>query len=973
MSSYRRLPLIRLLLLVAFSGLFQSKSYGQVKSSGLPLIRNFTQSTYQASTQNWEITQNSRGFVYFANNDGLLEYDGQHWKTYPIPNRSIVRSVKSVNDTLYVGAYEEFGFFAADGSGKLTYHSLLSLVPQQYRSFDEVWRIYHIGKTIVFQSFKAMFLFDSGRLRAVEPAHSFGHSYAFGNDFAYVDHPNSLMAYSNGNPRLLVNHPLLSLSELRGVIALSKEKYLLAFIDKGLFVLENGRLKSWDTEVSKWLIRNSVFSALRLSGGNLAFGSIQDGLIISDQYGNIVQHLNRFKGLQNNTVLSMFEDVAGNLWLGLDNGIDFIEINSPLSVFNHTHHIESAYASAVFDNKLYVGTNQGLFFKPLEELNNGITGNKSFGIVEGTEGQVWSLQVVHNTLLCGHNFGLFQVSGNQARKVSAERGYWNFETLTPESDTLICGTYNGLAIAVFKNNQWIFSHHIRGFEESCKNFVFDPDHYEIWMAHGYRGIYHLKLNLMCDEVLESRLYHGENGLPAELPYNVFRLRGKTVFATKEGLKQFDSASNSFIDDEKNSTLFGTDVIVDQAITDEFGNIWYFASGKLGLLRRIEDGTFSNVTSPFLRINQNLIRSFENVNVNDNHNVFIGSKNGLVHYDPAYQKDYSNGMPLVFREVDFYSNNKHNIGYNLLNITNDKKWVLPYRMNSLRIEFANPEFEGTGSCLFTYRLKGAENVWTSWSPLTYKEYNNLPEGNYLFELRSKGVGNSGEKYAAFAFKIRPPFYRTAFAYFVYILLLIGVAIGNVWFIQQRVVKTRLLETEKHTKVLLEQEQGFREQALIAEKEIVHLRNESLQSQVSHKTKELANNTLHLIHKNKILNSIKSQLIDLLDNNLSQTKRNQIEGIVNKINKELKSEKFQEVFNEYFDDVHQNFIARLKDSHPDLSPRELRLCAYLKMNLSTKEIAPLMNISVRGVEIGRYRLRKKLGLERDDNLIDYLIKF
>lgn len=168
MSSYRRLPLIRLLLLVAFSGLFQSKSYGQVKSSGLPLIRNFTQSTYQASTQNWEITQNSRGFVYFANNDGLLEYDGQHWKTYPIPNRSIVRSVKSVNDTLYVGAYEEFGFFAADGSGKLTYHSLLSLVPQQYRSFDEVWRIYQIGKTIVFQSFKAMFLFDSGRLRAVE-------------------------------------------------------------------------------------------------------------------------------------------------------------------------------------------------------------------------------------------------------------------------------------------------------------------------------------------------------------------------------------------------------------------------------------------------------------------------------------------------------------------------------------------------------------------------------------------------------------------------------------------------------------------------------------------------------------------------------------------------------------------------------------------------------------------------------------
>jgi DNA-binding CsgD family transcriptional regulator len=161
--------------------------------------------------------------------------------------------------------------------------------------------------------------------------------------------------------------------------------------------------------------------------------------------------------------------------------------------------------------------------------------------------------------------------------------------------------------------------------------------------------------------------------------------------------------------------------------------------------------------------------------------------------------------------------------------------------------------------------------------------------------------------------------------------------------------------------------------LAEKEIINLKNESLQSEVIHKNKELANTTLHLIHKNKILNAIKAQLNGLLESNMAQAKKNQIDSLIYKINRELKNEKFQEVFDDYFDDVHQDFISRLKDRHSNLSPRELRLCAYLKMNLSTKEIAPLMNISIRGVEIGRYRLRKKLELERDDNLIDYLLKF
>jgi DNA-binding CsgD family transcriptional regulator len=145
-------------------------------------------------------------------------------------------------------------------------------------------------------------------------------------------------------------------------------------------------------------------------------------------------------------------------------------------------------------------------------------------------------------------------------------------------------------------------------------------------------------------------------------------------------------------------------------------------------------------------------------------------------------------------------------------------------------------------------------------------------------------------------------------------------------------------------------------------------------MNHKNRELANSTLNLLHKNKILTSIKLQLSDLLQKSSDNTdQKHEISAIVRKINKELGNEKHQEAFDSYFDEVHQNFIKRLKEAHPVLSPKELRLCAYLKMNLSSKEISSLMNISVRGVEISRYRLRKKLNLDRETNLTDYILNF
>ncbi len=964
---------LRLLLFFIF--LAGTVAQAQIKHTGLPLINNFPRTAYKAATQNWAITQSHKGLMYFGNNDGMLEFDGQHWSLFRVPNKSIVRSVLSVGDTIFVGAYEELGFFAPDSDGQLIYNSLTYLIPEELRSFDEVWKIFKTNTDIVFQTFRLIMIYDGRQMRFISPQSLFGHAYQSGNDIFVADASAGLFRLRNQSLEVVSADERFHSDELRCVLPLSGGDLLVGFITDGLFILDNGVLRPWNTTVNDELKQNIIFSGIRLSSGLLAFGTIQNGIYIANEQGQILQHVNRYKGLLNNTVLSIGEDRDGNLWLGLDNGIDYIEVNSALSIYDHTYHIESTYASVVHDGILYVGTNQGLYFAPLSELDNMRRIGTVFKLIPGTEGQVWSLIVVDGKLLCGHNFGLLMVLKDKIIRLADDRGYWTVLPWNKNADTLLCGTYNGLTVMIREGEGWKYGWKVNDFNESSRT-VRRMDNF-LWIAHGYRGLFKVELDTRLQKALNTRLYFNERGLPPDLPYGLHAIDDQTVFSTTEGFKSFNKKTGSFEPDARLSRIFPKRQI-HQIFSDNSGNFWYYAEGRLGLMRLMEDGNYKDITSPFNRINDMIIVSYENIFVYDNRNVFIGSKNGLLHYDPMFRRRQQALAAVLLREMSFQGNEDRKAFYNLdpkraADIYQQSGLNIPYKHNDVSIRFSSAVYEAAGSTEFSFRLKGFDRDWSPWVRLTYKEYTNLPAGTYVFEVRSRLPGGTADEVYSFPFDIKPPFHRTTVAYILYVIALILFVVGNVMVQQRRIARTVREEREKHEQKILDQQRAFREKALIAEKEIVSLRNDALQKEVEHKNKELANTTLHLINKNKILNAIKSSLIQLNDNSLNQSKKDELEILVTRINRELRNERFQKLFDETFDEVHDDFLSRLKQQHQEITPRELRLCAFLRMNLSTKEIAPLMNISVRGVEIGRYRLRKKLNLERDENLIDYLIRF
>lgn len=953
-------------------------SAGQIKDIGVPFFVNHNRSKYNASTQNWSITQSDKGFIYSGNNDGVLEFDGTNWRTFAVPNASVVRSVLAVGDTIYVGAFEEIGYLATNADGKLAYNSLNHLIPASKMNFDEIWNIYKVGERLIFQSFNYIFILMKGQIKVIEPLSKFSFLRVANDSFYVVDIENGLMLVEGDSLKLVSDDPIFFRNEIRCIIPFDYENLLLGTSNEGLFLLDKNRLtiSPWNSEINKKIKENNLFSAFKLTNGNLVFGSVTNGVYISGKDGRILQHMNRHKGLQNNTILSLFEDRENNLWLGLDNGIDYLEVSSPLSILNYNFNIESAYTSIVHNGIMYVGTNQGLYAKEYTELNKMNSNDDRFMLIKGTEGQVWSLEVIDNTLFCGHNYGCFVVNRFSATQISSIRGFWSFLTPPNNNKIVLAGTYTGLVRLQRNKEKWDVFDEVKGFNESSRSIYFDENG-SLWVAHGYRGLFKLNLSNSYDSVMNSKLYRVGVGLPNELPYNINIIDNKIIITSKDGIFKYNYDRDSFYKPVEMNRLFEGKGFVDKIYQDNNGNLWYFTDKYLGVMRFLEDGTYRDITSPFSSVKEILLPAFQNIYVYDSNNIFVGSQKGLIHYAPNIIKDYLAAEKVFLNEVSFYGKKKtsHSLFYGSNEgLNKERRPVIPHSQNSVSIKFTMPAFENPENINFSFRLDGFDLDWSDWDKINFKEYTNLREGNYVFQIKAINTFGAESNIRNFYFTIKPPLLRSKGAYIMYSIVIILTIAGNFYYLRKRILKTRQREKLLHEKQLAQRERMFEEQTALSEKEIMHLRNESLKSKMKHKNKELANATLHLIQKNKTLTYLKDDLSNLTKSIPSDKPEKQsINNLLKKINKDLRNENGWELFNNYFDEVHQDFIERLRQNYSDLSPKELRLCAYLRMNISTKEIAPLMNISVRGVEISRYRLRKKLKLDYNTNLTDFIISF
>lgn len=946
-------------------------TFAQGVNIGIPPIWNFTKKTYKAGTQNWDIAQDHRGIMYWANNEGLLQYNGAQWTCLPVPNGTIVRSVAIASDgRIYIGAQSEIGYFLPASNGKLVYHSLVNLLPASQRSFEDVWDICLVGKEVFFRTNDVVFQYANNNIQIHRPGGTLTAMFQTPQGLFLQQNLTQLLVFQQGTFAPFLRTDAIQ-SALTGFIPWYADTLLFATLKNGLFFVKNRQIGQWVTPHDPLLKEKRVYAATALPNGFMALGTSLSGVIVLDKYRRVFRHLNKKDGLQNNNILSIYSDKAGNLWLGLDRGIDCVALTSRFSTITPDGDLEgTGYAATVFRNELYLGVSNGLYVLPWKSFYNQESG-PLFKKINHSEGQVWSLKAIGGRLLMGHHEGAFDVAGGSASIIHPEHGAWTFVPLNEQY--LLGGTYTGLVLFRKSGNEWVVDGKIKGLNESCRIMVKDADS-SIWVSHPYRGLYRVEWSPKQKYEPRITFYNAKNGLPSDLNNYVFQVAGKAVFGTSRGIYRYSQTTQSFVPDPDFNRILGSEHRIKYLKEDTRGNIWFASDKETGLLMVEDFGLKKETRKRILpELDGKLVGGFEFIYPIDDYNVVIGCEQGFMYYyaGPGLYSDTT--LQVVISQVIAGSPHGDSLLFDGALLpgmrTPASMPVLHARWNNLRFVFAATDYQNPEFIEFRVRLKGLEENWSAWSPETQRDYTNLSASEYTFELQARRKDGLESQVVTYSFRIQPPWYASIVAWVFYSLTFIG---ALVWFLfwQHRKYETekQQLKDTHQQKEEIHLKEVERSKAALSE-----VQNEKLEAEIRFKNQELASATMHLVQKGEILLTIQEALNQILEQSTNPAVKKEIQYLLNLLNFDAKLDEDWEQFAYHFDQVHVNFLKRLRERFPQLSSNDYKLCAYLRMNLTTKEIASLMNVSVRGVETSRYRLRKKLNLPNDTNLTDFILVF
>lgn len=935
----------------------------EIKSLGVPYIQNYSKSVYASGNQNWAVAQDKNGVMYYGNAEGLLVYDGRYWQQYTMPHRQIVRSVATDNKgRIYTGSYGEFGYWSYRNN-QLKFTSLTSLIPSKYNLTDEIWKIYVDGDRVVFQSFSNIFIYQNNKIEAVKAPSSFLFLHKCGKRF-FAEVLNIGLFELIGNKLVIIPGS----DKIRGVLSVLPYKngsFLIGTSKDGLFTYNGTAFAPLNTPANAFLKTFQLNNGVRVLNRYYAYGTILNGLIIINEEGNIIQQINKTSGLQNNTILSLYADNNENLWAGLDNGIDRIELNSPLYFyFDKTGKFGTVYSSLIHNGKIYLGTNQGLFYSNWSQGNNSF----SFQMIPNSQGQVWDLTLVNNQLLCGHNNGTFRVINDRIKKISSLNGGWTIKNLNSTPDYLIQGTYNGLAL--FNKNvdgNWQALTHIAGFNEPSRHLEQDSKG-DIWVSHAYRGLNKLTLSPDFKKVIAKKSFDEKNGLPGNYNINVFTLENKIVFSSDSGFYTYDELSNRFTKYEVLNKKLGSFATSNKIISAGRHLYWFINHGKVALVNFSQPGKLPVNYSRFSILDGRMVQYYENISRISNSIYLISIDDGFVIYDTNEnaQNSSKNVLPQVLiRKIEDITDKYTVISENG---SAGEALPIPYGRNNIRISYAIPYFR-QAHIKFQYYLEGSSKEWSDWSYATQKDFTNLSSGVYQFRVRAKIDNKSISQITTFSFEILPPWYASKWAWLFYAVFACIVLYAGKIIYEYKLKRDHQLIAER---IIREQDELLKREAEVSERQIALLQTEKLQAELDSKNRELSNSAMSLAYKNELLQKLSDEISKIKDENGKKLPSEQISKVQKVINEGMNDERDWNLFEKSFNEAHENFFKKLKAQHPELVPNDLKLCAYLRMNMSSKELSSLLNISLRGVEIRRYRLRKKLEIPHDKNLVEFLIE-
>ena len=929
-----------------------------------PVITNFSTNNYgiNAGAQNWGIAQGGNGEIYIANNKGMLIFDGYNWSMASIPGEMIIREIYADGDSLFVGSYEEFGYFKKNSFGKFEYHTLITELKNKNLKNEETWNIVRNKGKLYFQTFTSAFCYDGKHVTMISDKrlHPLYFHIIDGEIYAQLI-DDGYYKFDGHNYHKIFNREKLNNDNVVAAISLSsngggKPKAILCTENSGLYKMDGQNLAPFPTAIDSRLKSSRVNRAIISKDSTIVIGTILDGIYAIDMNGNLKWHYNIESGLLNNSVLRLFCDRENNIWATLDNGIALIHTGSPFSIMipeRGESTLGMIYQLCISDNLMYIASNQGLYNYGL------ITGNIRY--INESSGQNWHISKFGNQIFAGNNRATF-VSDNGG-EFKPIKGTTSSSTAMVQcninnQDVLLESSYTNLRIYKKTENRWTLTNEVQGLVAPIKQIEVDYSG-TIWASNMNKGVYKIELTNDLKHIHSIRMIlKGEpNDTTSNLNY-VMKVRGRIVLSDNKKLYTYNDIDHKIIPftDLNDGLLYTSDIHSATQINDHT----FCLTGKHGYTFVEFDGkkyhTIYYIPVSFFGLQNN--ESNDKAYLKDSI-VYFNMNNGIakLNIKDIIKQKYATTQRLILSKASTTSDDRTTIE---LPITHD----------------GNVDVEGNISLIFSYPNYGSypysfKFILSSGSQKHITE-NHSPEISYhdlewgSYKLIAQAVDPNGEiiSQCEYKFRVPTPFFASVYAIILYIIIsAIGIYVYSKLKTDKALKKKRKeYEAEKDRQNLKMMEQ---------EKLIALQKQQLLEAELHAKSKELANLALDAVAKEKAIEGLKEAIYShKLKGEVSQK---DVENMLKRFDSDKNDSKFWEIYQNNFDLIHEHFFRNLRERYPKLTSSDLKFCALLRLNLSNKDIAKFTNLTIRGVETARYRIRKKLELSEKESLVEFLIDF
>ena len=800
----KRIFLIFFLLAAFVTGFGQEGNY---------YITNFTPSNYGASDQNWAVVQDSLGRLYVANLNGVMMYDGKYWKITAIDeDREATALAKAADGTIYYGGTGVFGYITLSDSGKLKHNSLSKSLPEKEKEFGNVWAVHAIGADVFFCANEKIFWYRNNAFqKSFSPTGEKFHTFFKANNMLVVREQGvGLLFFQDGTLKKIMGSGELADTRVYAVLPMGDNFYWLCSRN-GLYTLffnsnkpEISNLSRTACPLDSWMIDNDIYCGAKINSNLFALGSLKKGLILVNKSFQVINQVNIDKGLQDDAVKFIYKDYAGNIWLALNKGVSYAEINTPLTHWSKANGIQGVIESvAKYDGVPYIATDKGV-----EKLNLKTNTFEPIDIQQ----EAWDLQQYRDVLLAGTNVGLYEIT-RKGSKMLFESGDGVFKIFPDPTDPelVYLAGLSTITIARYQNHE---IKPIKTFENA----------YDIRSAAAdAKGqIFFGSLNSVVYSLLPGRMdtlieYGVNDSLPEGFELHVFPYEDKVLACTglrsiyaysgdpKQRFKPFAIIESVHRPQITKAVQFDKDIWIASVYNAENNA----KVDELSVLRKTDTG-FVQDYKLLKRVRELAGKSF----LVDSDKVFIGTNDGLIEYNTRPIENtfqFYTFISKITQGVDTGGIQNYAPGFNFPEVE------IAYDKNDIRFFTSASDYYDKNELEFSFYLAGRDTGYNEWSKNNRFVFSGLHEGRYVMHIKSRNILGVEGKPVSFAFTILPPWYRT---YWAYALYLIG-SVALIWFIVQ--YNTRRLK-----------EQNIKLENIITErtKEIEHQKAE-----IEHKNQEI----------------------------------------------------------------------------------------------------------------------------------------